>query len=179
MSCILIASDIHGSAFYADKLAGKIEARQPEKILLLGDFYYNGARNDPPEGYAPKEVVRLLNGYADRIIAVRGNCESEVDGWVSDFSIVDMAWLHYFGKDIVMAHGHHASFDALPKGHYDIFLQGHTHVGVLRKEGEVILANPGSVSLPKDGRHSYMMMSDKGMNLLDLLTDEVVIHLSF
>lgn len=179
MSCILIGSDIHGSLFYGKKFFEKAEKYNPEKILLLGDYYYNGARNVPPEGYSPKDVVVLLNSFADKIIAVKGNCESEVDSWVSEFPISDMAFLHYFDKDIVMTHGHHNSFDNLPKGKYDIFLQGHTHVGVLKKENGIILANPGSVSLPKDGSHSYMVMDEKGIRLLDLLTDEMAIRLDF
>lgn len=179
MSDILIASDIHGSIHYAKKLFEKVEELNPIKIVLLGDYYYNGARNVPPLEYSPKEVVQLLNSYADRIIAVKGNCESEVDSWVSEFPISEMAYLHYFDKDIILTHGHHLSFENLPKGKYDIFLQGHTHVGVLNKENGIVLANPGSVSLPKDGHHSYLLMNEKGMRLIDLLTDEVLISLDF
>lgn len=179
MSCIVIGSDIHGSIYYAKKFFEKVDKYNPEKILLLGDFYYNGARNVPPLEYSPKDVVVLLNKYNDKLIAVKGNCESEVDTWVSEFPICDMAYLHFFNKDIVMCHGHHNSFDNLPKGKYDIFLQGHTHVGVLKKENGIILANPGSISLPKDNRHSYIVMDDKGLKLIDLLTDEVVISLKF
>ena len=179
MSCILIGSDFHGSLYYAKKFFAEVEKRNPERILLLGDYYYNGARNVPPEGYSPKEVVELLNSYADRIIAVKGNCESEVDSWVSQFTICDMAYVRFYDKDIVMAHGHHSSFENLPKGKYDIFLQGHTHIGVLKKENGIILANPGSVSLPKDGRHSFLVMDEKGMDLVDLLTGEKVLSLEF
>ena len=179
MSCVLIGSDIHGSLFYAKKFFEEVDKINPEKILLLGDYYYNGARNVPPEGYSPKDVVLLLNRYSDRIIAVKGNCESEVDSWVSDFPICDMAFVRIFGNDIVMAHGHHNSFDNLPKGHYDIFLQGHTHISVLKKEKGIVLANPGSISLPKDGRHSFMRMDEKGIELVDLLTLETISRLEF
>lgn len=176
---LLIASDIHGSIVYAKKLFEKVDDINPEKILLLGDFYYNGARNTPPEGYSPKEVVVLLNKYADRIIAVKGNCESEVDSWVSEFTISDTAYLHYFDKDMILSHGHHLSFDNLPKGKYDIFIQGHTHISRLEKKDGLILVNPGSVSLPKDANHSYMVMDEKGITLYDLLTDEVLKKLEF
>lgn len=172
MKKILIGSDIHGSYKFAEMFIAKTARYQPEKILLLGDFYYNGARNIPPEGYSPKDVVALLNEYSQKIIAVKGNCESEVDSWVSEFPIVEMAYLSYFGKEIVMAHGHHQNFDNLPKGHYDIFLQGHTHIGYLEEKDGKILANPGSVSLPKDGHHSYMVLSEESLALKDLFTDE-------
>lgn len=179
MTNILIGSDIHGSFYYAKKFFEKVETYNPEKILLLGDYYYNGARNVPPSEYSPKDVVYLLNQYSSKIIACKGNCESEVDSWVSEFSICDMVYLHYFDKDIVCAHGHHASFDNLPKGKYDIFIQGHTHIGVLKKENDIILANPGSISLPKDNRHSYMVMNENGIKLYDLMTDEVCLSIDF
>lgn len=176
---LLIGSDIHGSIHYGKMFFEKTQLYHPERILLLGDFYYNGARNTPPEGYSPKEVVALCNSYADKIIAVKGNCESEVDTWVSDFTFSDNAYLHYFDKDIIMTHGHHLSFDDLPKGKYDIFLQGHTHIARLEKVGDLILANPGSISLPKDSHHSYMVMDEHGIVLYDLLTDEVLKKLDF
>lgn len=176
---LLIGSDIHGSLKYAKLFFSKVEKYQPKKILLCGDFYYNGARNVPPEEYSPKDVVSLVNEYADKIIAVKGNCESEVDQWVSKFPISDMATLFFFEKEIVMTHGHHYSFDNLPLNPGDIFLQGHTHIGVLEKKGNLILANPGSVSLPKDGHHSYMVMDEEKIHLLDLLTDEVYKELKF
>ncbi len=170
----LIGSDIHGSLYYGKIFFDKVSLLSPEKILLLGDYYYCGARNDPPKDYAPKEVVKLLNSYSSRIIAVKGNCESEVDQMVSDFPISELATLYVFDKTITMTHGHHFSFDSLPKEPGDIFLQGHTHISVLEKKGKLILANPGSVSLPKDNRHSYMVMDEKGIELRDLLTDEIV-----
>ena len=45
---LVIASDIHGSAFWCRKLVEVIEEVQPDKILLLGDILYHGPRNDLP-----------------------------------------------------------------------------------------------------------------------------------
>lgn len=176
---ILIGSDIHGSYKYAKLFFSKVEKYNPKKILLLGDLYYNGARNVPPDEYSPKDCVNLLNEYKDKIIAVKGNCESEVDQWVSSFPISDMATLFLFDKEIILTHGHHYSFDNLPPSNYDIFIQGHTHIGVLERKESLILANPGSVSLPKDGHHSYMVMNEKGMTLLDLFDDHEYKHIDF
>ena len=170
MQKILIGSDIHGSYFYTKKFFDVADKLEPLKIILLGDFYYNGARNVPPKEYSPKDVVALVNQYSDKIIALKGNCESEVDQWVSEFVFSDNATLYFFGKEIIATHGHHYSFDNLPKHPGDIFLQGHTHIGVLEKKDNIILANPGSISLPKDGRHSYMVMDEKGISLIDLET---------
>ncbi len=179
MTNILIGSDIHGSYKYAKIFFGKVEKYAPKKILLCGDFYYNGARNVPPEEYSPKDVVSLVNEYADKIIAVKGNCESEVDQWVSKFPISDIATLYLFDKEIMMTHGHHFFFDNLPANPGDIFLQGHTHIGVLEKKENLILMNPGSISLPKDGHHSYILMNEEGIKLLDLFDDHVYKELKF
>ena len=113
------------------KIADQIQADQ---ILLLGDLYYNGARNDPPKDYAPKKVVSLLNEHAEKIIAVKGNCESEVDQMVSSFPINEQATIFAFGKKIFLTHGHHFSFTSLPNNPGDVFLQGHTHISVLEKK---------------------------------------------
>ena len=176
---ILIGSDIHGSIYYAKKFFDKVHFYKPYKIILLGDLYYNGPRNDLPKDYSPKEVVLLLNQYASSILAVNGNCDAEVDSWVSDFSIVDHMLLHYFDKDIYLTHGHKENFSALPNNPGDIFLQGHTHIGVLERKENLILANPGSLSLPKDDHHSYIIMDEKGMKLLDLMDDHIYKELKF
>lgn len=177
---ILIGSDIHGSYKYGHMFFDKVKLYHPKKIVLLGDCYYNGARNDPPEEYCPKEVVKLLNSFASQIIAIKGNCESEVDQMVSNFVFQEMSTMFIFDKEVVLTHGHHFSFDSLPVCPGDIFVQGHTHISVLeRREDGLILANPGSVSIPKDQHHSYMVMNEKGITLYDLLSDEVLKQLSF
>jgi uncharacterized protein len=175
----VIGSDIHGSLKYGKIFFEKAERYEPKKIILLGDFYYCGARNDPPEAYAPKEVVKLLNAHAGELLAIKGNCKSEVDQMVSDFPFADIATLYVFDKTVTLTHGHHYSFESLPKDPGDVFIQGHTHIGVLERKGKLILANPGSVSLPKDGHPSYLVMNEEGMRLYDLLSDEVLKEIIF
>ena len=104
----LIASDIHGSAYWAERLCAAIESEQPDRIVLLGDLLYHGPRNDLPRDYAPKRVIPLLNALADRIIAVRGNCDAEVDQMVLDFPIMaDYATLFdENGRELFLTHGH-------------------------------------------------------------------------
>ena len=79
---LLIASDIHGSAYWCRALMAQIEVESPDTVVLLGDLLYHGPRNDLPRDYAPKEVLAMLNTLADRVVAVRGNCDSEVDQMV-------------------------------------------------------------------------------------------------
>lgn len=175
----LIGSDIHGSKKYAKMFFEKEKIYQSERIILLGDFFYNGARNVPPEEYSPKDVVALVNAHADKLIAIKGNCDSEVDQMVADFLFSDNAVLYAFGKSCYLTHGHRYGFENLPKCPGDVFFQGHTHIGVLEKAGDLILANPGSVSLPKDGHRSYMVMNEKGITLYALEDDSVLKHLDF
>lgn len=155
---LLIASDIHGSAFFMRQLAHRIEAEDPDKVILLGDLLYHGPRNALPRDYDPQEVAATLNGMAGRIIAVRGNCEAEVDQMVLDFPcMADYTTIAVDGGRVLFAtHGHLWNPNALPalQG-IDAFLYGHTHVKRLESRDGLLILNPGSASLPKDGSNSY------------------------
>lgn len=160
---LLIASDIHGSAYWCRKLWEAWEKEKPERVLLLGDLLYHGPRNDLPEEYAPKEVIRMLNEHKQDILCVRGNCEAEVDQMVLEFPVLaDYAVLYLDGHTVFATHGHHYNPNALPplqKG--DILLNGHTHLYALENRGDWYYVNPGSVSLPKEGReHTYLIWED-------------------
>lgn len=208
---LVIASDIHGSVTWCRKLVDTIEREQPDRVLLLGDELYHGPRNDLPEGYDPKSVAAMLNGLKDRIVAVRGNCDAEVDQMVLDFPcMADYVELFDGPRRLFCTHGHIYSADGLAgidsvagidggvtgangsanadgpaagaasnyvpaassgnAGHAsvlfphlvdgDVFLQGHTHIKrnelvALPDGGTARVVNPGSVSIPKDGSHSF------------------------
>ena len=159
---LIIASDIHGSAFWCGKLTEVIEAEKPDRILLLGDLLYHGPRNDLPKEYAPKQVIPMLSRYKDIIIAVRGNCEAEVDQMVLPFPcLADFSQLYADGKLLYLTHGHHHNPDnlpPLPEG--SIFLSGHTHVKLDEVRKGIRCLNPGSVSIPKDGSHSCLIWAE-------------------
>lgn len=154
---LLIASDIHGSAVWCKKMLEAFEKEGADKLALLGDILYHGPRNPLPDGYAPQEVFAMLNPVADRIIAVRGNCDSEVDQMVLDFNVSsDYAVLYDGATKITLSHGHRP---VPPLGKGDVYITGHTHVplNAVEKEGYLHL-NPGSVSLPKEGSaHGYIV----------------------
>ena len=88
MDKLMIASDLHGSARYSELLLHRFRQEGAERLLLLGDLLYHGPRNDLPEGYAPKQVIELLNGVREHLLCVRGNCDGEVDQMVLDFPIL-------------------------------------------------------------------------------------------
>ena len=156
---LVIASDIHGSAYWCGKLMELIEQEQPDKILLLGDLLYHGPRNDLPKEYCPKQVIPMLSAHKDKILAVRGNCEAEVDQMVLPFScLAEYAVLVADGVTFYLTHGHHANPDHLPPLEAgSIFLSGHTHVKMDETRSGIRCVNPGSVSIPKDGSHSCMV----------------------
>ncbi|MBP3437622.1 MAG: phosphodiesterase [Clostridia bacterium] len=161
---IMVASDIHGSAFYTKKAVEAFLREKADKLLLLGDILYHGPRNDLPKDYAPKEVISLLSPLKEKILCVRGNCDAEVDQMVLPFPIMAEYCLLSLGEKTVFAtHGHHFHLDNLPplaKG--DILLHGHTHIPACLERNGVVYWNPGSVSIPKENSpHGYMVISEK------------------
>ena len=168
---LMIASDIHGSAYYCSKLMDCYKNEKADKLVLLGDILYHGPRNDLPEEYGPKKVISLLNERKDILICVRGNCDAEVDQMVLDFPIMaDYAIINAEGKTIYATHGHKYNEDNLPplkKG--DILLNGHTHVPKCTDHENYIYMNPGSVSIPKENsHHGYMIYENNTFTWKDL-----------
>ena len=155
---LVIASDIHGSAFWCKKLLDLVEKEQPDKLVLLGDILYHGPRNDLPRDYAPKQVIPMLSKWKEKILCVRGNCEAEVDQMVLPFPcMADYAVLEG-EKTLYLTHGHLWNPENLPPlAPGSIFLYGHTHVKKDEQAGQIRCLNPGSVSIPKDGSHSSMV----------------------
>ena len=176
---LLIASDLHGAAPAVRALVDRIEAEAPDRIVLLGDLLYHGPRNDLPEGYAPKEAIALLNGLAKRIVAVRGNCDAEVDLCLLPFAVTESTWIEADGLSIFASHGHHLPerppCPGIKAG--TVLLRGHTHV----PRGETIdglhFWNPGSLSLPKSGSpRTYGLIENGVFCVLDMQGGEILRH---
>ena len=174
---ILIASDIHGSAYYCRKLLEALDREDAPRMLLLGDILYHGPRNDLPEEYAPKQVISLLNSLKDRVVSVRGNCEAEVDQMVLDFPVLADYCLMPVGERMMYCtHGHIYNEENLPPmmpG--DILLYGHTHVPRAELCGDKWMLNPGSVSIPKGGSvQSYAVLEDGTFTVKDMDGREIM-----
>lgn len=168
---LIIASDIHGSLKYTKKLEELINKENPDSIILLGDLLYHGARNDLPDEYSTMEVANILNKYSDKIVAVRGNCDSEVDDMVTDFNIMaDYKSIDIDGINFYITHGHLISkYDHLFQDEY--LISGHTHVYNL--EGKHL--NPGSVGIPKvNEEHTCILYNDKTFYLINLENQSIL-----
>ena len=153
---LVIASDIHGSAKWCREVMRIVEEQAPDKVVLLGDLLYHGPRNPLPDEYAPAEVAGMLNGIAQQIVAVRGNCDAEVDQMMLDFPcMADYALVMDGTRQLYCTHGHLSSPESLPPlPEGAAFLYGHFHVKRSELADGVRLFNPGSAALPKDGSHS-------------------------
>jgi hypothetical protein len=164
---ILIASDIHGSAAWCRKVLDTYNNEGAERLVILGDILYHGPRNPLPDEYCPKDVAAMLAPLADKIIAVRGNCESEVDQMVLNFNVSsDYGVIFTDGITINISHGHR---QVPPMGEGQVYITGHTHVPLNKKEGGFYHLNPGSVSLPKeDSRHGYIIYENRTFTFKDL-----------
>lgn len=156
----MIASDIHGSFYYCEKMLEAFREENADRLLILGDILYHGPRNDLPRDYAPKKVIPALNEIKDRLLCVRGNCDTEVDQMVLDFPILaDYCILQCGEKTVYATHGHKfGETTPPPLATGSVLLCGHTHVPKCTEYENYIYMNPGSVSIPKeDSHHGYMI----------------------
>ena len=162
----VIISDIHGSFYYAKKIREIIEKENPDKIVLLGDLYYHGPRNNLSEEYSPMEVAKILNSYKDKLMVVRGNCDAEVDEMISEFTFEDHIFENINGKNVYFTHGHRYNIENIPYDDFEILIYGHIHQGFIQRKEEFIFANPGSISLPKGmSTNSYLVWDDNELIL--------------
>lgn len=160
---LLIASDIHGSAYYCRMLIERFKEEKADRMILLGDILYHGPRNDLPKGYAPKEVIAMLNPLKDKIFCVRGNCDTEVDQMVLDFPVLADYSVIPIGERLIYAtHGHIYNPNNLPPlCKNDILLNGHTHIPKCEQMESCVYINTGSVSIPKENSvHSYIVLEN-------------------
>lgn len=151
---ILFLSDIHGVPSTLEQALNAAEALKYDKIVLLGDLLYHGPRNGVPDFYDPVKVVNTLNGLKDKIVAVRGNCDAEVDQMMFEFPMMgDYAILEAGKEKFFLTHGHMWNeFRLPPLGTGTVLAHGHTHIPELKRiECGITIFNPGSVSLPKGG----------------------------
>ncbi len=173
---IMFLSDIHGSLKYLNCAIKRFEEEKADKLILLGDLMYHGPRNPLPEEYQPKEVADILNKHKEKIIAVRGNCDSEVDQMLLEFPIMaDYTEIILENHKIFATHGHIYNKENMPLlNSNDIFIHGHFHIPMAEKINEIYYLNPGSISLPKENnKNSYGILKDNKFLIKDLLGNTI------
>lgn len=168
---LMIIADIHGSEFWLDKALDIYEKGEFDRLIILGDLLYHGPRNPLPQGYNPQNVLQKLNRLKEEIIAIQGNCDSEVDQMVLEFPIMNKeCHLILEDKDFYLCHGHHLDESHLPhlrKG--TVICQGHTHIPRIDQVESYTIFNPGSIALPKmKTPHSYGVYSDGTLKVMTM-----------
>ena len=172
---LLIASDIHGSEYWMKEVVNAFNYEKADMLLLLGDIYNHGPRNPLPQDYAPMKVADILNAMTDKLMVVKGNCDSEVDQMISKFSFVNEAMVCVNGNRIYATHGHIFNKDNIPVNCGEALVYGHFHVCFIERINGIIVANPGSVSLPKQNSpHAYLIVEDNDMSLKELGTYKLI-----
>ena len=171
----LIITDIHGGI---DNLTKVLKNEKFDKLLLLGDILPHGPRNDLPSDYKPKEVISLLNNIKEKIIAVRGNCDAEVDDMVLEFPILNLAMLEVNGKSIYLTHGHKINKDNHLNTTNSVILYGHTHITRVDYVESNIYLNIGSITLPKDNTACYAVLENSIITVYSI-NKEVILTINF
>lgn len=169
----LVISDIHGSSKYLKMVLEKVN--DFDKLIILGDILYHGPRNNLPDGYNPKEVIDILNSLKDKIIAVRGNCDANVDLMVLDFEIIDNRWIEIDNNKVFLTHGDvYNKNNLVGLNEKYIMLYGHYHKNEVINIETVKTINLGSLSIPKDNHHSYAIIENDKYVSYDLLNQQII-----
>jgi hypothetical protein len=175
---LIIASDLHGSFYYGKKLLDCFLREKGDTLILLGDIYYHGPRNPLEREYNPMALAELLNLHKDKLVVIKGNCDSEVDEMISQFAFLSTRTIDFGKFKITLTHGHLYDINNMPKDVGDIFLYGHTHIGFIEKRDKTIVANPGSVTLPKGGtERSYLTIDGDEIRLVGLESGNEIANL--
>lgn len=166
---ILVASDIHGSKSAIIRIKELFEEEKPDKLIILGDLFYQSSFFRDNKDYAPREVANILNDMKDNLIVVRGNCDEYDDEMMCDFKFNENDMIEIEGKKIFLTHGHKYNMDNLPREEFDILMYGHLHTGFIQKKEGKIFVNPGSIARPKEGaEHSYIIIDGNTITLKNL-----------
>ena len=172
---VYVISDIHGSKKYLEDFLNIFDNEKGDKLIILGDVLYHGPRNPFPLEYSPKDVIKLLNERKDKIIWIKGNCDSEVDEMVLDFPCEVRKIVSINNKTFHLTHGHKENIDNMTIEKGEILLYGHFHVNFIEEVDGKIIANPGSISLPKnDTKNSYMVIENNKMTIYSLEHEKLI-----
>lgn len=170
----IVISDIHGIKTNLPKIKERFKKLECDKLIVLGDLFYIGPRNQMIEGYDIEYVKNFLNSFKDKIICIKGNCDSEVDEMVCEFPIVHgLGVVSTLNEDIYLTHGHIYNEMNWNKENSTLIL-GHYHIPFIKNIETNTFINPGSISLPKDNHDpSYLFYDEKEFIIYDI-NDNVI-----
>lgn len=172
----LIFSDLHGSSESAEIIIEKFKKYECDQMICLGDVLYHGPRNDLPFSYNPKEVIKILNEYAENIICIQGNCDAEVDQMVLNFKLLSSLDKEINGKKCHFEHGHHLD-DLKTDAKYIFF--GHIHINQIKNVDNKVYINPGSITIPKENTaRSFIIFDENTIRIFDI-DDNLINKLTF
>ena len=171
----MILSDIHGALPPLEAALSLFQSERCDLLLLLGDILNYGPRNGLPSGLDPQAVAQRLNSMADKIVAVRGNCDSEVDQMLLQFPIMsDYALVVDGQRRLFLTHGHIYNKENRPPLKCDFFFTGHTHLWEIDEKEGIVFCNSGSVTFPKNGNEPTVVIYDDGqLRILNLKGDVI------
>jgi putative phosphoesterase len=179
---LFVCSDIHGDRHALELALAAYERSEAEYLVILGDLLNHGPRNPLPRAYDPMTVADRLNVHAQRIIAVRGNCDSEVDQALCQFPMMSEYNQLIIGKRrAFICHGHTFNPSQRPPlATGDLFVSGHTHIPKAECHENNYLFNPGSVAIPRgEWPTSYGTISDQGLFVYDLNNHQPLLECLF
>ena len=168
---ILFISDIHGIDVNLKKIESIMENKQIDKLVVLGDLYYAGPTYNKKYEINSMNVKDFLTKYSDKIICLKGNCDTDVDIKASDFPICNnLALINIDGLDIYLTHGNEYSLTKNTKfKRKGILVYGHEHIPYIKKENDMIYINVGSISLPRDNnKPTFMIYESKKFTIYDI-----------
>lgn len=169
---ILFISDIHGSTKNLDKIENIIKKENFDKIVVLGDLYYQGPTNNDYEFISSITVKDFLTKYKDKLIALKGNCDSDVDIKSSDFPICqDLALISTDNIDIYLTHGNKYNINKNKKfiGKNGALIYGHEHIPYIKKENGMTYVCVGSISFPKQNNNAtYAIYENKEITIFSI-----------
>lgn len=172
----LIVSDIHGSLPCLKSVLDFFDKQKYDMLVLLGDLLNYGPRNGVPTGLDAMGIANALNSYSDKIVAVRGNCDSEVDQMLLSFPMMaDYSIIVAEGKRIFLSHGHKYNSSNIPESSYDVIITGHTHLWMLESNNGKTVCNLGSITFPKENNPAtFATLDDDGILRIRLLNGSII-----
>ncbi|HHX49203.1 MAG TPA: phosphodiesterase [Clostridiales bacterium] len=162
----LIATDIHGSLKWFNKLMEAYNKENPDLLILLGDYYYHGPRNPFPNEYSPMDVANIIKTLKEKVVLIKGNCDSEIDETVTECDFISEYVVENNGKSVLFTHGHKISAYYPTSKRYDAVINGHYHINEVVDVGKTKYITIASISLPKEGYEGSYAILENGVIII-------------